>query len=74
MGYIPEVAQWYLADIVIEITVEGDPRNVVHTNLTLIRADSPEEAFGKANEWGRAGEQTYLNPAGARVVFRFRGL
>jgi hypothetical protein len=74
MAYIPEDAKWYLAEIVEQITVEGDPRNVVHTNLVLVRADSPEEAYQKATELGSAGEQTYENPAGKRVAFRFRGL
>jgi hypothetical protein len=74
MGYIPESAKWYLAEIVLQITVEGDPRNVVHTNLVLVRADSPEEAYQKALELGAAGDQFYENPDGKRVTFRFRGL
>jgi hypothetical protein len=74
MGYIPKSAKWYLADIVEQITVEGDPRNVIHTNLILIRADSPEEAYEKALELGAAGEQSYENPDGKQVTFRFRGL
>jgi hypothetical protein len=40
MGYIPTDAKWYLADIVMEITIQGDSRNVVHVNTTLVRADS----------------------------------
>jgi hypothetical protein len=74
MGYIPEDAKWYLAEIVEKITVEGDPRNVVHTNLVLVRADSPEEACQKATELGTAGETSFENPDGRRVTFRFRGL
>lgn len=74
MGYIPKSAKWYLADIVQQITVEDDPRNVVHTNLILIRADSPEEAYQKAIELGSAGDQSYENIDGKRVTFRFRGL
>jgi hypothetical protein len=74
MGFIPEGAKWYLANIVEEITVEGESRNVVHTNLILIRADSPEEAYQKAIELGTAGEQAYKNIDGKRVTFRFRGL
>jgi hypothetical protein len=74
MGYIPKDTKWYLADIVQEITVEGDPRNVVHTNLVLIRADSPEEAYEKAMELGTAGDQSWENADGKRVTFRFRGL
>jgi hypothetical protein len=74
MGYIPESAKWYLAEIVEQITVEGDPRNIVHTNLVLVRADSPEEAYQKAMELGAAGERSYENPEGQCVTFRFRGL
>ncbi len=74
MGYIPKSAKWYLADIVLQITVEGDPRNVVHTNLILIRADSPEEAYQKAIELGTAGDRSDENIDGKRVTVRFRGL
>jgi hypothetical protein len=51
-GYIPKSAKWYLAEIVQQITVEGDSRNVVHTNLVLVRADSPEDAYQKRWSWG----------------------
>jgi hypothetical protein len=74
MAYIPENAKWYLAEIVLEIAVEGDARKVVHTNLVLVRADSPDDAYEKANELGAAGEMSYENPDGRRVTFRFRGL
>ena len=74
MGYIPPNAKWYLADIVQEITVDGDPRNVVHTNAVLVRADSPEEAYEKAMELGTDGDLSYENPDGKLVTFRFRGL
>jgi len=74
MGYIPKDAKWYLARLVQEITVEGDPRNVVHTNLVLLCADSPEEAYQKALELGAQGEIAYDNPKGLKVRTRFRGL
>jgi hypothetical protein len=74
MGYIPKSATWYLAEIIQQITVEGDPRNVVHTNLVLVRADSPDEAYQKALDLGAEGDQSYENPDGKRVTFRFRGL
>lgn len=74
MGYIPRNAKWYLADIVLEITVEDDPRNVVHTNLVLIRADSPEQAYQKAMELGAANEQSWKNIDGKDVTIQFRGL
>lgn len=74
MSYIPENAKWYLAEIVEQITVEDDPRNVVHTNLVLVRADSPEEAYQKAIELGAAGDLSYENPDKKCVTIRFRGL
>jgi hypothetical protein len=74
MAYIPKDAQWYLAEIVEEIKVEDDPRNVVHANLMLIRADSPDEAYDRALQLGKEGEMRYHNPAGKEVSARFRGL
>lgn len=74
MAYIPKDAEWYVAEIVEEITVEGDPRNVVHRNLALIKAHSPDDAYGRAIDLGKEGESEYENPAGKRVVIKFRGL
>ena len=74
MGFIPKDAKWYLADIVEEICVEGDRRNVVHTNLILVRADSPDEAYNKAMALGKRGNTKYQNTEGKTVTIRFRGL
>ena len=74
MAYIPTNAKWYISELVEQISVDGDPRNVVHKNLVLIRADSPEEAYQKALLLGREREISYENPAGKQVRFRFRGL
>lgn len=74
MAYIPEGAQWYIADIVEELTIEGDPRNIVHINTILIRASSPEEAYQKALKFGHECDQTYINTDGMKVEGRFRGL
>ena len=41
-------SKWFIAALVIEIRVTGDPRNVVHTNYHLIEAMTPEEAFDRA--------------------------
>lgn len=65
---------WYLAELVMEIVVEGDPRNVVHQNLTLVRADSADEAYNKALRLGRDGETSYNNPAGKHVEISFKGV
>lgn len=74
MGHIPKDARWYLAEIVEEIVVQGDPRNLVHVNTTLVRADSPNEAYDRAQELGLDGEASYENSNGKKVVVRFRGL
>jgi hypothetical protein len=74
MGFIPKNAKWYLADLVEEIRVAGERRNVVHTNRTLIRADSPEEAHKKAVALGKGGDTKYKNLAGKTVTIRFRGI
>jgi hypothetical protein len=70
-----QTRQWYVADIIIEIVVQRDPRNVVHINTVLVRAANDEEAYLKAIELGRrqAGD-SYLNPAGKRVQTKFVGL
>ena len=74
MAYIPADAKWYVAEIVEEYTIEGEPNNVVHTNLVLIRANSPEEAYDRAMLLGKEGEVIYENPEGKKVTLRFRGL
>ena len=74
MGHIPKNAKWYVAEVVEEITVEGDPRNVVHLNLLLIRADSPDEAYERALRLGKQAEIKYENASDKQVSIRFRGL
>lgn len=48
MAYIPKNAKWYIAQLVIECNVEGNPCNVIHVNIVFIHACSPEKAFDKA--------------------------
>ncbi len=74
MSYIPPSAKWYVAELIEEITVEGDERNVVHKNLILVRADSPEQAYDRACELGKQSETAFDNPEGAKVSIRFRGI
>jgi hypothetical protein len=65
---------WFIAELIMEITVTGDPRNVVHRNHVLISASSNEEAYSKAGILGRRGETSYNNPAGEVVQMRFVGI
>jgi Domain of unknown function (DUF4288) len=74
MGFIPEGARWYLADIILELLIEGDPQNVVHINMHLIEAESSEQGYEKALALGRRSEHEYLNTDGKQVRVRFRGL
>jgi hypothetical protein len=74
MGFVPKDAEWYLAEIVQELTVEGDLRNVVWRNLSLIHASSPDNAYERAVALGESGDTEYLNPAGKLVTVRFHGL
>lgn len=74
MGYIPQDAEWYIAELVMEITVHGGRCNVLHRNLTLINAHSPEEAYAKAIRMGKEGQTQYRNPRDQLVEIRFRGI
>ena len=74
MGYIPADAKWYLAEIVEEVRIEGEIENIVHTNMVLVRADSPEEAYERAIRLGKEGEMTYTNPENKTVHTIYRGL
>ncbi len=58
----------------MKITVDGDLRNVVHQNLTLVRASTAEEAYEKALGFGKAGETSYPNPDGKAVQITFLGI
>jgi hypothetical protein len=53
VGYIPDNAEWFVAELVEELTVADDPRNIVWRNLTLIRAKLPEEAYQRALALGK---------------------
>jgi len=74
MGYIPEGSEWFVAEVVMEITVRGATRNVVHRNLTLIGATDPETAFQKAVSCGQKREVSYDNPSGQLVEIKFKGV
>lgn len=58
MGYIPADSEWYIAELVMEITVHGAVSNIVHRDSMLIHAHSPDEAYRKAFELGQRGETT----------------
>jgi hypothetical protein len=65
---------WFIAELIMEITVTGDSRNVIHRNHVLISASSNEEAYSKATLLGDRGATSYKNPAGEDVRIRFAGV
>lgn len=74
MAFIPADARWYLAEVVLEHLIEGDPRNVVHINTCLLEAGSPAQAYDKALALGKGKELEYANTEGKLVRVVFRGL
>jgi len=66
--------KWYVAELVMRLTVVDDPRNAVDRNLTLLRANSREEAYEKALKYGKRGEAKFVNPEGKEVRIEFRGI
>jgi hypothetical protein len=73
-GLHPKNAKWWLADLTVEFIIQGEQGNIVHYNLTLVRADSAEEAYSKAVRLGQQQEMNYTNTEGKHVTVRFRGL
>lgn len=74
MAYIPANSKWYLADLVMEHVIEDEPRNVVHINTILVRANSPERAYQNALRFGKQAEHEYRNTTDKTVRMVFRGL
>ncbi len=74
MGYIPRDAKWYVADLVVSISVGRRKKVTVHVNTVLIRADSPAEAHEKAHALGQQHEARYPNEKGEAVRLEFLGL
>lgn len=71
---IPKDAKWYIAELINECRIEGESNNIVHIDITLINANSPEDAFQKANELGKENEISYSNPKNQQVSWFYRGL
>ena len=70
----PESSRWYVAELTEEVTLEGDPLNVVHKKTRVIFADSPEDAYEKALSMITEHELSYLNEHKRAIRTRFWGL
>lgn len=73
-GVSPNEPKWYIGELIEEITVEGEPRNIVHRNVKVLYANSPEEAYGKARDLGREAESLHPDPERKLARTRFWGL
>jgi hypothetical protein len=70
----PRGDRWYLADLVTEFIIAGKRGSVVHADLVLVEASSPDQAYERAMLLGKERERTYMNTDGDAVVTEFRGL
>jgi hypothetical protein len=74
MAHSPETARWYIGELTEEVTLEGDPQNIVHKKTRVIFADSPQDAYEKALGMITEHEVTYLNQHHKAIRTRFWGL
>jgi hypothetical protein len=74
MANSPEASRWYVAELTEEVTLEGDPLNVVHKKTRVIFADTAEDAYEKALSMITEHELGYLNEHKRAVRTRFWGL
>jgi len=61
MADSPETPRWYIAELVEELILDGNVKNVIHRKTRVIFADSHEDAYEKALSLSQEHEPTYLN-------------
>ena len=74
MADSPEVARWYIAELVEELILDGNVLNVIHRKTRVIFADSEEDAYEKALSLSQEHEVTYLNQTHKGAQTRYWGL
>lgn len=74
MTYVKPQWKWYVAELVTETRVDGDPRVVGAIEIVLLHADSPEEAFAKAEKLVNESEFVYRNSEGDPVREHYLGI
>ena len=75
MPYSSQTAdRWYIAELTEEVTLEGDPQNLVHKKTRVIFADSPQDAYEKALSMITEHEISYINEHHKTIRTRFWGL
>src|SRR5947209_1562905 len=61
MSESPETVRWFVAELIEELILSGNVRNVVHRKTRVIFADSHEDAYEKALALSTEHETSYLN-------------
>jgi len=74
MADSPETARWFIAELVEELILDGNVKNVIHRKTRVIFADSHEDAYEKALSLSREHEPTYLNQTYNVPQVRYWGL
>ncbi len=74
MTLVQEGWNWYVAEIVVESLVEGDPRPVAGIHAVLLHAVSPDDAYASARAFCESPEHAYRNSEGVPVVMRYVGI
>jgi hypothetical protein len=65
---------WYVAQLVVESQIEGESESVILIESILIHAESPDMAFGKAEELCASSDHVYRNSNGEMVSQRYVGI
>lgn len=74
MADSPDAPRWYIAELVEELILGGNVRNVIHRKTRLIFADTHDDAYEKALTLSTEHEITYLNQMHESSQTRFWGL
>jgi uncharacterized protein DUF4288 len=74
MADSPESARWYIAELIEELILDGNVRNVVHRKTQVIFADCLADAYEKALSLSREHEIGYLNQSHKLAQTRYWGL
>ena len=69
-----ETARWYIAELVEELILDANVRNVIHRKTRVIFADSAEDAYEKALSLSSEHETTYLNQTHKSAQTRYWSL
>jgi Domain of unknown function (DUF4288) len=74
MADSPEAVRWYIAELVEELILGRNVRNVIHRKTRVIFAGSHDEAYEKAISLSSDHEPSYLNQTHRASQTRFWGL